>query len=345
MNLPAALNLVEPLDRQTLGERAYAKLADLLISGRLAPGEKLSLRAAADVLGVSIMPVREAVSRLVADKALEVTPNRAVRVPLMSAAQFRDLTKVRIAIEGHAAAQAAHASRQGRPCVDRARGSRPCGRKAKLPAPDLPRAVELNKTFHFAVYEAAHSPILVEIIRALWLKAGPVINLDLRANPERLAKGDAIKCHADVRKAIVAGDGGAARDGSRRRHQRRGRFHSVSRRSRRLTIFSKRHLGAIMDLDIKGLRVLVTAGAGGIGLAIARRFAAEGAKVHTCDVDEMALSALANSDPTITVDTLRRLRSRGGRETCSRTRWQNSAASTCWSTMPGSPGRRRRSRR
>ena len=85
MNLPAALNVVEPLDRQTLGERAYAQLADLLISGRLAPGEKLSLRSAADVLGVSIMPVREAVSRLVADKALEVTPNRAVRVPLMSA--------------------------------------------------------------------------------------------------------------------------------------------------------------------------------------------------------------------------------------------------------------------
>ena len=45
MNLPAALNLVGPLERQTLGERAYAKLADLLISGRLAPGEKLSLRA------------------------------------------------------------------------------------------------------------------------------------------------------------------------------------------------------------------------------------------------------------------------------------------------------------
>src|SRR5258708_28602665 len=107
LNLPAALNLVEPLDRQTLGERAYARLADLLISGRIAPGEKLSLRAAADVLGVSIMPVREAVSRLVADKALEVAANRAVRVPVMSSVQFRDLTKVRIAIEGHAAAEAA----------------------------------------------------------------------------------------------------------------------------------------------------------------------------------------------------------------------------------------------
>ena len=101
-----------------------------------------------------------------------------------------------------------------RPTLRRSRApNRPCGPKAKSPAPDLPRAVELNKTFHFAVYEAAHSPILVEIIRALWLKAGPVINLDLRANPERLAKGDAIKCHADVRKAIVAGDGGAALNG------------------------------------------------------------------------------------------------------------------------------------
>jgi len=55
-----------------------------------------------------------------------------------------------------------------------------------------------------------------------------------------------------------------------------------------------------MDLDIKGLRVLVTAGAGGIGLAITRRFASEGARVHTCDVDETALSALAASDPAIT---------------------------------------------
>ena len=55
-----------------------------------------------------------------------------------------------------------------------------------------------------------------------------------------------------------------------------------------------------MNLGIRGLRVLVTAGGGGIGLEIARAFAAEGARVHVCDVDKAALRKLAKSDPKIT---------------------------------------------
>jgi NAD(P)-dependent dehydrogenase (short-subunit alcohol dehydrogenase family) len=47
-----------------------------------------------------------------------------------------------------------------------------------------------------------------------------------------------------------------------------------------------------MDLGIKGLKVLVTAGASGIGLEIARAFHAEGAEVHVCDVDETRLRDL-----------------------------------------------------
>jgi NAD(P)-dependent dehydrogenase (short-subunit alcohol dehydrogenase family) len=58
-----------------------------------------------------------------------------------------------------------------------------------------------------------------------------------------------------------------------------------------------------VNLDIGGLRVLVTAGAGGIGREVARAFLAEGAKVHVCDVDAAALRALAKSDPKITRST------------------------------------------
>jgi NAD(P)-dependent dehydrogenase (short-subunit alcohol dehydrogenase family) len=62
----------------------------------------------------------------------------------------------------------------------------------------------------------------------------------------------------------------------------------------------KLHGEVSVNLGIKNLRVLVTAGAGGIGLEIARAFAAEGARVHVCDVDAKALRALAISDPKIT---------------------------------------------
>jgi len=54
-----------------------------------------------------------------------------------------------------------------------------------------------------------------------------------------------------------------------------------------------------MDMKVEGLRVLVTAGASGIGLATARAFAAEGARVLIFDIDEKALAAVAQSDPAL----------------------------------------------
>lgn len=47
-----------------------------------------------------------------------------------------------------------------------------------------------------------------------------------------------------------------------------------------------------MDLNLTGARVIVTAGANGIGRAIVDAFLAEGATVATCDIDEAGLAAL-----------------------------------------------------
>jgi NAD(P)-dependent dehydrogenase (short-subunit alcohol dehydrogenase family) len=55
-----------------------------------------------------------------------------------------------------------------------------------------------------------------------------------------------------------------------------------------------------MNLEIANLRVMVSAGASGIGLEIARAFVREGARVHTCDVDREAVARLGASDPGIT---------------------------------------------
>src|SRR5450830_1749616 len=51
---------------------------------------------------------------------------------------------------------------------------------------------------------------------------------------------------------------------------------------------------------IMAQRALITAGASGIGLAIAKILAADGAQVHIADVDEQAVKEVTRSDPRIT---------------------------------------------
>ena len=82
--------------------------------------------------------------------------------------------------------------------------------EAEAPEPDRARAVQLNRDLHFVIYGACGLGPLQEIIARLWLKAGPVINLDLRAHPERLLQGFALRRHAEAVAAIEARDGAAA---------------------------------------------------------------------------------------------------------------------------------------
>lgn len=90
-----------------LTSRAYLHLRTSLAEGRLAPGDRLSLAAIAKEMGISHIPVREAVSRLCSEGILEHSPRVGYAVRDLSRKELADLFQVREALEGLAAAEAA----------------------------------------------------------------------------------------------------------------------------------------------------------------------------------------------------------------------------------------------
>lgn len=196
--------------RATLRDHAYAGLRDLLIAGQLAPGEKLSMRQLAAGLGVSPMPVREAIHRLVAERALEVQPQSAVRVPLMTREHFMELTRIRINLEGLATEVAAGRST----AVQLARVRRYHERfrtAARSAKPNPSVVIRANQKLHFAIYQCAQMPTLLLLIETLWLRIGPILIFDLRASPRRLHTLAAHEYHEHLVSALERRDAAAAR--------------------------------------------------------------------------------------------------------------------------------------
>ena len=196
--------------RETLGASVLAQIKELLLSGQLMPGENLSLRSTAEALGVSVMPVREAVYQLVAEHALEVAPNRSVRVPQMSPEQFTEITQIRLQIEGYAAEQAASRADPSLISALHALNQRLAAAMSGAGENKL-EVVMLNKELHFLVYAAAGMPMLIKMIESLWLRIGPVLNYDLRVGSERTEKKIAVEHHAQLINALATGNAPAAR--------------------------------------------------------------------------------------------------------------------------------------
>lgn len=206
--------LVTPLKRQTLSADVYEQLKELLMTGRMMPGEQISLRSTATALGVSVMPVREAVHRLAAEQALELTPNRALRVPRMTVSQFREITAIRINLEGLATERAAPLLRDAALATIATLNAQFADEMAR-PVPDGANLIALNKALHFAVYEGAQMPMLMKMIEALWLRIGPILNYDLRSGSRRVGDGVAVVHHARLVEALQRHDGAAAREALR----------------------------------------------------------------------------------------------------------------------------------
>ncbi|WP_319568138.1 GntR family transcriptional regulator [Cohaesibacter marisflavi] len=196
--------------RESLQERVYQELAKSLMHGVFAAGQVLRMQALADTLQVSIMPVREALARLVSDQALEMMPNRSTRVPLITAERLEDLARVRCLIEGELV-------RLATPKTDKATikslrdMTAACEAAFEKPLDDEQVSVTsgLNYQFHFTIYGMAGSDVLLPIVRSLWMQSGPFVRASALVYGRKPSM-TAVHHHWALIDALAEGDAGAA---------------------------------------------------------------------------------------------------------------------------------------
>lgn len=184
-------------ERQTLNDQVYRDLRDLIMTGRLAPGQSITIRTLAEAVGVSPMPVRGALHRLLTEGALELRANRSFVLPILSVEDFDEITRIRLSVEGLATEIAT--PRLGPNELRRLREiNREIFGGPRLSAADYLGA---NQQFHFLIYRAAGMPRLIRIIESLWLQIGPLLNI-ATTEPD-VASGRPF--HDGIVKALAAG--------------------------------------------------------------------------------------------------------------------------------------------
>jgi DNA-binding GntR family transcriptional regulator len=151
-------------------DKVYEAIRTGLVGGQFVPGRAVTLRGLADMLEVSPMPVRAAVTRLVAEGALALTATRRVSVPVMTDARFEELVRVRMLLEGEAAERALPAIDAERLAIIKAHDDRV---EECLAQDNAEGYMQANHAFHFAIYAAVPSTVLLPLIETLWLQFGP----------------------------------------------------------------------------------------------------------------------------------------------------------------------------
>ncbi|MES0021308.1 GntR family transcriptional regulator [Mesorhizobium sp. M0036] len=158
----------------TLSERAYRMVRESLRCGLYKPGEKITHRAIASQLGVSVTPVREAITRLVSEKILSMPAPKTIIAPSLGASDLEEITKIRVNLEGWAVELAAeNASATFIRELEHLHLVYCTHRRAH----DTKAKIEANAKFHFALYAQSKAPRLLAIIDNLWVTIGPTLGL------------------------------------------------------------------------------------------------------------------------------------------------------------------------
>jgi DNA-binding GntR family transcriptional regulator len=150
---------------RTLAERAFATLHEAIVTGVLAPGERLPIEELAEILEMSPMPVREALRELDSSGLVENIPHRGARVTELSIDDLREVYEARLALERLAVRHAAEKFTEEDASVARDR----LEEHVKAYRSRDPRHLWSTHTaFHFSLYDAARSRWMSRLIRPLW---------------------------------------------------------------------------------------------------------------------------------------------------------------------------------
>jgi len=148
--------IIVGVNKQT---RIYETLRGRILAGAYAPGDRLVISAIAAELGVSSVPVREAIRKLEAEGLVLYTHNAGARVAPIEAGEFLDGMSALALLEGYVTALAG-------PTVDlsplRASTARMRGCMERL---DLAGYARADREFHAAVHEACPNPHMRHLIR------------------------------------------------------------------------------------------------------------------------------------------------------------------------------------
>lgn len=186
-------------DAPSLRQSVYEDLRHRLITGRIAPSMGISTRSLALQLGVSQMPVRDALSRLAAEGAVEIRSKRAIMVPAMTLSRFDELMSCRLLLEPAAAAEALpHIDK------DRLRAIRAADDATDdaLRSGDVNAYMEANFRFHSMIYRAKRMDTLNRMIETLWMQFGPF----MRVVYGRFGTANLVDQHVVATQAIADGD-------------------------------------------------------------------------------------------------------------------------------------------
>jgi DNA-binding GntR family transcriptional regulator len=140
-----------------LADQAYLSIRDAITSGRLSAGSKVTERALAGQLGVSVTPVREALRQLEQDLLVERVGTRERRITELPRQTLRETLVIYAALRGVAARLATQNATD-----EELQAIAAALERADSAADDVPtaQALALFDRFHALVEAAAHNPVL-----------------------------------------------------------------------------------------------------------------------------------------------------------------------------------------